>query len=341
MTYLSESGWAFKRKDGNTKIYRKNLSVSWEEVIVPDSSAYSDYAQMVSLILETLSKVESRSEEEIASDIISGNVNESLQYRLMVGDNSGTVPLDWIIQVLQANKKMSAAAYLDIVDYCPYYTNISRGNKALRDMRMGQTSYGSFIVKIIYPYPTELQRTIDNKYAGDKALREIANKIIVSSRTVVESAADNSSINENAKISYNFVDSLLSLRSDNGHDLEMMRSGPISDVYSPLNIPDSIFSRIEYIADEMKPKSITEMKKFTGRLYSSNEIQYDEQITKFKMEYFDENGSAKANIVLEGQERRMALQSITDHTLVSLEGKLSGYGNRKMIEDIQNFHIIG
>ena len=120
MVYLSKTGWTSRHKTRTATVYRKILPVAWEEVTVPNSVMYSDYPQMISLIIHTLSKVESRSCDEIATDIMAGNANESFQCRLMVGDGSGTIPLDWMVQILQAHKKMSSAAYLDIVDPKPY-----------------------------------------------------------------------------------------------------------------------------------------------------------------------------------------------------------------------------
>lgn len=317
------------------------LSESWEEIIVPNKNTYSDYPQMVLLALETLSRIESRTEREIAADVISGNSNDILQYRLMVGDHSGMVPVDWMIQVLQAHRKISAAAYQDMVDPQPYHNSLSKGNKALKDMRMGQTSYGSYVVRMYFPSFSEHQRTVEGGRIFDEYNRKIVDRILQSSRAVVESAADGAQIKKEDGISYNFVDSFMSLRSDNGYDLEMSRTGCGNRDDLLLNVPDSVFPRIENVLDELRPRSVDESRRFTGRLYASQEVDYAGQVSKFKLEYFDENGSAKASIILDGHDRTIAMMSLTDHSLVSLEGRLSGYGNKKTIEDIRNLHIVG
>ena len=103
---------------------------------------------------------------------------------------------------------------------------------------------------------------------------------------------------------------------------------------------DCIFPRVEEIAEGLKPASIDDIKTFCGRLYSVQEIDYDDQVSKFKLYYFDENGPAKASVVLDGQSRRIAIESLADHSLVFFDGRLSGYGNRKTIDDIRNFHIV-
>lgn len=334
MTYLSESGWVLQRKTETLNIYRKTFFSSWEEIMVPNSSTYSDYVQMILLALETLSKTESRAERDILSDVISGNVNDVLQYRLMVGDSSGTAPLDWILQLLQAHKRMSAAAYLDMIDPQSYHASLSKGNKVLKDMRVGQTSYGSYVVRMYFPSVSGTGRTADDP------LHRIVERILQSSRTVVESAADGTPIGKDDGISYNFIDSFMSLRSDNGYDLEMSGSGPADKPRPTLNVPDSVFPRIENIIDELRPRAIDEHRKFSGRLYAVQEIEYDEQISRFKLEYFDESGSAKASVVLDGQDRKVAMESLRDHSLVSLEGRLSGYGNGKTIEDVRGLHIV-
>lgn len=340
MTYLSESGWYLRRRTETAYVYRKDLPASWQEVTVPNSIGYSDYAQMVYLVLVTLSKLESRPMEDIAADILSGNVSKSLQYRLMMEDKSGTVPLDWIIQVLQANKKMSASAYMDLVEYHPYHKTVAKGNHALQGMRMGQTSYGSYVVKILYPFQSEPQRTVEGKYAADDVIRRIVDKIMESSRAVVESAADGVQLDDGAEVSYNFVDSFLSLRGDGDHDLEMSGSGIVSDDRPPLYVSNSIFQRVELLADEMKPAPMDQYRVFSGRLYAAKEIEYDEGITRFTLEYFDDDGTEKASLVLDGGDRKAAMESLRDHTLVSLRGKLTGYGSRKIIEDVKDLHTV-
>ena len=48
---------ALQRRTGTFHIYRKGSVSSWDEVTVPDAVSYSDNRAVVSLILDTLSKV--------------------------------------------------------------------------------------------------------------------------------------------------------------------------------------------------------------------------------------------------------------------------------------------
>lgn len=339
-TYLSEKGWEPRRNTGTANIYRITCDQSWDEVSIPNSTEYSDYSQLVYSAIRTISKIESRTFSDVVADIISGNASEGLQYRLKTDDDSGTVPLDWIMQILQSHKMMSAVAYLDLTEYQPFYRSTVKGTRALKDMRMGQTSYGSYVVRFTYPFPSEPQRDLDGRIAGDPAVRGIAEKVLTSARTIVESAIDNVEIKDSDKISFNFVDSFMTLKSERGLDLEMSSTG--SNKFIPsVEVPDRIFKRVEVIADSMRPKIESSTRSFTGRLYSVNEIDYDESISKFKVEYFDDEGTSKAFITLDGTSRKAAIQSLSEHKVVSFEGKVVGYGNSREIKEVSNFRVIG
>lgn len=343
MSYLTEKGWVRTSSKKTYYVYRKEMRGTWDEVSVPVSDCFTDYSQQVYVILATLSNAESRSMVDIMSDIVSGNASDAFQYRLMVGDESGTVPLDWFLQVLGTHKKLSAAAYLDIITPRDYHKNMNAGYNALRDMRMGQTSYGSFVVRIVYPYDGQLDYGAGRR--GDDVVRRVATKIMDSSRILLEHAADDQQLEPGCGVSFNFVDSFMSLRSDNGYDLEIakvdFRDDDPETVRRPISVPDSMFVRIGNVAQSLKPPSETDRREFTGRIYSMTAMDYDENISKFKVEFFEaDGGMTKATVILEGDARKRAIASTDTFNIVKFTGRLEGYGRGKTIEDVENFRIV-
>ena len=343
MSYLTEKGWMRVSHKKTYYVYRKNMASTWDEVSVPASDCFTDYAQQVYVILRTLSSVESRSMMDIMSDMVSGNASDAFQYRLMVGDESGTVPLDWFLQVLGTHKKLSAAAYLDIVSPMDYHKNMNVGYNALRDMRMGQTSYDSFVVRIVYPYDGQLDYGAGRR--GDKVVRKVATKIMDSSRILLEHAADDEQLEPGCGVSFNFVDSFMSLRSDNGYDMEIakvdFRDDDPDAVRRPISIPDSMFGRIGNVVQSLKPPSEAARREFAGRIYSMTAMDYDENVSKFKVEFFEtDGGMSKATVILEGDARKKAIASTEAFNIVKFTGRLEGYGRGKTIEDVRDFRIV-
>lgn len=340
-SYLVERGWVNRKKTETSDIYRITFPEYWDEVSVPNHKEYYDYPQQIENIIDTLSKIEKRCPREIFSDIVIGNVADAVQYRLMIGDDSGTVPVDWIIQILESHVNISAAAYMDILKPAPFHSSLNEGRRALKEMRMGQTQYGSFIVKLYYPFIGEKQRTLSGGLAGNEIFRKLTTKILDSVQTISDCAIDNVDLPSNCNISYNFVDYVLTLRSDQGYGMEMKNITYDTRRSKTIELVDKIFPSIESIADQLKPHSEEGARGFSGHIYSLSEVGFEEtDSTRFKIEYFDEEGFAKATLYLSGQERNIALESIKERKLVSFEGKLKGYGRSKTIEEVSNFHII-
>lgn len=344
MSYLNTKGWVRRKTTPSYYVYRKKLPDNWDEVTVPTNSGFSDYTQHIISILDTLSRIESRSAVSILSDIVSGNASDGIQYRLMGGDVSGTAPLDWVLQTLQTGKRISAAAYMDLSEPKNYHKSLNIGFNATRNAKMGQTAYGSYIIRIIYPFDGQIDYAANRK--GDELIKQLASKIVESMNTLIMTAVDDDTLNKDCGISYNFVDSIMSLKTeaDNSIEVSKIEFNDNSDSkfwIPPVVLSDKIISRMEHVADDLKPPSVDSPKTFSGRIHAVQEVDYDVDVSKFKVDYFDEAGGfTRASVELDGEARRIAIESIPDHSLVSFEGRLEGYGRSRTIREVSNFHIV-
>ncbi|MDR3205740.1 MAG: hypothetical protein LBT41_01370 [Candidatus Methanoplasma sp.] len=345
--YLHNSGWEKRQNSDRYYTYRIYLGDSWDEVFIPKSNTCSDYSERIIEAIDTIAKYQDKQALEILSDIILCNYSDSLQYRIDTRDGSGTIPINTFDRIIEAQKDISTYAYLDMSSYKPYHLSKKSGQKAIENMRVGQTSYGSYVVRFVYPYAASGQTSLFGEAApNDPLMRQIVPKIMDASSCIVETAVDGlDSIPEKKEISFNYIDSFLSLRSDTGTPIEMkrIRSTPAKDgdPSDTVSITDSVFKRVAEIADGMRPKELSTAREFKGRIYAASDQGYDDSDpSKFRIEYFDEIGTSKAMFALEGRFREEALEAMKRRSIVSFGGTLRGFGRSKSIDEIADFRIV-
>ncbi len=223
-SYLSERGWKPKRNTGTATIYRKESEQSWDEVSVPNDTAFSDYRDIVFFAVRTISKVESRSAADVLADILSGNSGGWIQYRLETEDDSGTVPVDRVLQVIRAHRGMSEAVCVG-------------DEEVLSNMRMGQTGYGGYLLRFAYlPSPGSFNSGCD----------DMAEAVFDSMVDLVGHTAKGAELPSSCGISSDFVDSFRGLRSDRGLGIEISLVS-VRKANRVLMVSDETFSRIERI----------------------------------------------------------------------------------------------
>lgn len=211
-------------------------------------------------------------------------------------------------------------------------------------MRIGQSSYGSYVLRFIYPHNTDLQTTVQKGFAVHESspLKQIAAKIIESSRAVVQAAEENIVKIKDDSIPYNFIESLMGLQFDNTR-IEMKKlefSPDLKHSGRIVEFEEQEFPRIANIVEELRPRELAERRSFNGRLSKMDKESVDEKDIRFTLNYIDDAGEFPASIVLSGRNRDEALRSITDNKYVKLSGMMKGYSHRKTIEDIEDFKII-
>lgn len=236
--YLSGTGWVLQRRTGTSCIYRQGSVSSWDEVTVPDAVSYSDYRAMVSLILGTLSRVESRTEAEIASDIMAGNVNGSVRYRLLYDGVPVPAPLDWVMQVVGAHKGMTVAVYEDLRKSHRCYGSLLTGCDAADGLVVGQAPCDGSVIRILHP-----------SQSRDAIQKDIVNGIMLSCNEILNRVVGDNQ-DEMKDIFPDFIDSFMSLRIDRGYDVEI--GFHTSEEDTVLVMPDIIFQKMESYLDGVR-----------------------------------------------------------------------------------------
>ena len=341
--YLQGSGW----KNTYTKPQRYHVYTHSEvesQIIIPDKTSFSDYVPSIENMLELISNIKGVSIFDVYSDVYLLNTVDSIQYRISDQTCDGTISASMMNDIIKSHRGISASAYMDIAEPEKYHKSCMKGYAALRNMRIGQTSYGSYVMRFIYPYYSKNQATIedDGVVEEDPYLKKIVSKIIESSKVVLDAAEDNVTTLENNEISYNFVDSLMALQNNSVKiEIQKIDFGLTTSPDNPiLEFEDYIFPRIGNIVEELKPKELNEIQKFNGWLSKSEKGDLDDDEIKFSLNYIDEGVESRATLILSGESKNMAIDSIKENKYVKLEGVLTGYSKNKKITDVSNFKVI-
>ena len=343
MTYLEICGWNLVREEDYFYRYRRSVGDRWTDIMVPKDRTFSDYPEWIHMAVKALSKFDHRPAQDILEDIMSGNVNDMFQYRILTEDDTGTIRLDRIIQILEAHRAMSAAAYMDAVSPSPYHRNLRRGRQAMRGMRMGQTSLGSFVLRVMYPQEPEDGSQPQDLPGGDDVMVTIARRVLESSAIVSEAARRGKVPDPETGISYNFVDSFLDLDQGSGQSMEMSTFNPrYGQSEKRVEVTERTFSDVRRVADAMEPKEVSQLRDFTGRIYESRNLgEEDDSPSRFRMDFFDDDGSyRRAVLELDGEMRRTAIEAMMGHRVVTVRGRLEGHGGSKRIGEPESLRVV-
>ncbi|MCK4660557.1 MAG: hypothetical protein KAV82_13635 [Phycisphaerae bacterium] len=123
-----------------------------EQLIVP-LHITSDYGRRIAEVISILAEMESRPALEILNDLLIPDA-DVLRYRICSPDaESGTLPLEEGISLLEGAKRSILAAACSVVKPSSYHPRMSRteAEQLLYSCTLGQTERGSFTVAIACP----------------------------------------------------------------------------------------------------------------------------------------------------------------------------------------------
>jgi hypothetical protein len=343
--YMHGTGWYISfQREGTFDVYSKEGVEA--EIVVPKNVAFSDYGVRMQEMMEILVDTEKRSAIDIHSDIHLMNASDSISYRIVDSFNNGTISLATMEEILESHRRISASAYMDVAKPGEkYHKSCLSGFTALKNLRMGQTSYGSYVVRFLYSQNADSQSQVrlEGDILADPIILKLATKTIESSRVIrdaVESGKDDLS---DSSISYNFVDSLIGLRCENNvSKVEMSKhsfANPESKVL-PVDLGKKIFFGMEAIADNMKPAEPSVDRVFQGWLSRAIKNSSEESEHTFKLTFLDDQSQINAEVALSGSEMNAAYRSMEENKFISIKGTLTGYASKKTIVNTSDFRVI-
>ena len=156
--YLRQHGWTRIEAFGDKGIVYGTLEKI--EVIVPESTAYADYAQSVGKILTILADLENRSETSILRDLTIADL-DLIRVRAPEANDDGSLPIDKGVDLIkQSREALLAAACAVSRPQRVFRAGSNQEAKSyLESVRLGQTERGSFVVSLLSPVPPSLAET--------------------------------------------------------------------------------------------------------------------------------------------------------------------------------------
>ena len=161
--YLRAEGWQeVENQPDRLSVWTTDLGGERLEVLLPLNRRLRDFASRLAELVGTLATKEDRSRLEVLSDLqIAGSDVIRVRYRhASAGD--GSIPLDRGEALVENAREMMLAGACATVQTKPYYSR-RRPDEAVqfvRNLRMGQTERGSYVLTIFSPVSPHLNSTM-------------------------------------------------------------------------------------------------------------------------------------------------------------------------------------
>jgi hypothetical protein len=158
--YLRTTGWReVETRPGHSSLWARK--VDGEEVIafLPLDRIYRDFDLRMAEVVGTIAAAEDRSQLEILSDLQEANA-DVIRVRLKQVDTAdGTLALiDRGVPLLESASELLLAAACAAIEPRPRYPTRKpeQVNEFVRQLRLGQSERGSYVLKILSPVPPSL-----------------------------------------------------------------------------------------------------------------------------------------------------------------------------------------
>ena len=162
--YVRGEGW------GKTKSYGEHADIyvgdDRPEIILPRTDLLADYASVVSRLIGIFGELNKQDELAIYRDLI-GADHDVVRVRANGSEDDGSVLLDeGVAMVSQAREMLLAAACAAKAPQPVYRAGANReAAEYMKQVRLGQTEHGSFVVALMAPVPPMLQPMLDESWA--------------------------------------------------------------------------------------------------------------------------------------------------------------------------------
>jgi len=362
--YLSSNNWLeVRRVSGQVSIWEmRNGTGKPHRVWVPCDPQLGDFAVSMERALKSVALAEDRSQLQVLEDLETVGIGDVI--RLGTTDEfdrmSGSLPLDSGIRLVRQARSMASASACSVLDKRAVhpYRRPSQVVEYMRNLRLGQTERGSYLVKLISPIPhTE----------GDQLVLPETERLVSSpfERQVVEGMMKSLSVLEAISqdvlrrgkfyfepfeeavpqgVSANLCEAVAST-SDDGRYSAMEVS--VSWSYA-LDHPGGQFERVRFPVRAM-PHIARAAEQF--REENPEEIRLWGHVTTLQRSELGEPGTITITGMVEGDQHSVrcmlrggayteAIHAHEEGLQVYVEGLLVRRGNRYVLEHTKSFHIV-
>jgi hypothetical protein len=312
----------------------------------------------MSEVLETLAKLERRSELDVLRDLLTAAA-DLIRVRSPSQDaENGTLPLDEAVEFVERSRDMMLAAACATLDKRAFFAKrkAQQAMRYLSHVRMGQTERGSFVLTILSPVAPELKPAQEMlpiiSEVSPPYERQVTQTLMTSLRTLDEAARTAGVLGDMAPfqaaiskgVSANLCDAVVGL-SDVGRGLEVQvswsRSRPIEG-----DIPARVF-----LASDTMP-IIQEAARQFRETGAFEDVEVEGVVTRLDRGPEAVEGEVTIYGNVEGQFRRMTLRlegetyskAVQAHDLrqtVRCAGDLAREGRGYRLQNPRRFEVLG
>jgi hypothetical protein len=315
------------------------------DILLPLNPAFRDFPLRISEILETLEKIEGRSQVEIL-ETLTYQLSDILSIRLNHQDfANGTIPLSNGVNLLRHAKDLMLSAACSTVEPKKYFERAkpTKANSFLKELQFGQTKRGSFIITIISPIFGIQRDSFDD---GEPFERLVVEKLVHALETT-KYLAENINLNRSnlpdeliqQGVSSNLCEALVGIhKSGRGRGLEVNFNFSSS-------IPTNLSSNIIFT-----PQIMPNIARMGTRLKANidQNIEIRGEVFRLERQHKDQTGSVtlkdeqskKIKIELLEPDYRLASQANQERKLVSCRGDLIKEGRTLTLLNPENFSIL-
>ena len=159
--YLRAMGWRKEADlDGKGSLWLQALPDGEEfDVTLPLKRDLADYALRMGELLRTLAAAERRSELEVLRDVMTTTADLVRVRTPSHSAENGTLPLDQAVSFVERSRDMMLSAACAALEKRAFYAKRKpqQAMDYLRQVRMGQTEQGSYVLTILSPVSPELK----------------------------------------------------------------------------------------------------------------------------------------------------------------------------------------
>lgn len=187
--YLTNTGWfSFPTKKTYVKIFQWNDGKEFYQVTIPIDKTLGDYKLAMYKAVETVSRKEKRSMEQVTLHLLNPNA-DILKIRIeKPGIEVGNILFDDAIRLYENARKLIAAAAMDIINPQMYHEGRIDDIvlRLLADCKFGQTEIGSYVVSMVCPFAEwdevrgyrQLSIFSNEEQCAESLTRKITNRVM-------------------------------------------------------------------------------------------------------------------------------------------------------------------
>jgi len=355
--YLTDLHWkkiASKRE--NVDIYQFEKRDGLFQIDLPLNRALRDYNEAMYSAMETISKSEGKSVEQIILELLNP-VSDIVRFRIISEKNeSGSIYIEDAIQLYNNAKKLFVASAMDMLNPGINHSGRLDGNmqKLIENFRFGQTEIGSYITSVVCPLADicageyeQYSLFSDEELCAHSFTRQLTKKLISSVKSIkeniergaLEEYVKNNSSN-GGSISVNFLEALSDMSVKNPqNELEITATWAptvkknILDTNS-IRLSHDYYNPIKAFTEKYKTSKSDE-KSFVGKIKSCTSEPDAERRVQGKIQLVFLDDSYKSGSIYSWLKKEDYDRAVTAHqqgSIVKITGTLVEKGKTRRIE---------